>query len=98
MNTTYWLAACIILQVGDAYSTIYGMRLGATEANTMLAKLIGVIGRDRVIVGSKIIYIGVLVYFRAELQLWMLQAITAFYAVNLARNIYQIKKQVGYNK
>jgi len=81
-------AALVILQIADAALTIAGLRTGyAKEANPLVEKLIGKVGRDRAIVGIKLIAIAGLWYGYALVPLWALGAGVALYVAVVANNV-----------
>ncbi len=91
--TDYLFWAVIALQVADAAITIHALRTGKTrEANPIVAKLISKLGRDRAVVGLKIISIGALFYFRDQATLWPLVGLAALYAVVVVNNVRVIRK------
>lgn len=76
------------MQVIDGYTTIEGLRTGAMhEANPLLAKLIGQVGRDRAVVGVKLLAIAGLWYGRADAPLWMLAGMAAMYVYVIGNNV-----------
>ena len=84
----YLFWALVAMQVADGYTTIQGLRSGAArEANPLLAKLIGKVGRDRAAVGVKLLCIAGLWYGRADTPLWMMGALAALYAYTIINNV-----------
>lgn len=78
----------VALQIADGYTTIQGLRTGKErEVNPILAKLIGEIGRDRAVVGVKLLAIAGLWYGRAGTSLWALVAMAAVYIYVIANNV-----------
>lgn len=91
LDYLFWVV--IALQVADAATTIHALRTGKTrEANPIVAKLISEIGRDRAVVGFKLVSIGALFYFRDQATLWPLAGLAALYAVVLANNLRVIRE------
>jgi hypothetical protein len=88
----YLFWALVALQLADGYTTIEGLRSGAArEANPLLARLIGRVGRDRAVVGVKLLAIAGLWYGRSEVPLWMMGALTALYVYVIANNVRVIR-------
>ena len=78
----------VVLQIADGYTTIQGLRTGkAREANPILAKLIGEVGRDRAVVGVKLACIAGLWYGRADTPLWAMGALAALYTYTIINNV-----------
>lgn len=89
----YLFWALVALQVADGYTTIQGLRSGASaEANPLLAKLIGQIGRDRSVVGVKLACIAALWYWRADTPLWMMGALAALYTYTIINNVRVMRR------
>jgi hypothetical protein len=88
----YLFWALVALQVADGYTTIEGLRSGAArEANPLLARLIGKVGRDRAVVGVKLLAIAGLWYGRPDVPLWMMGALAALYVYVIANNVRVIR-------
>ena len=88
--------ALVILQIADAALTINALRTGyAKESNPLIAKLIGKVGRDRAVVGIKIISIvgAWLVYDQAPLG--ALGAGVALYAAVVINNVRVLRTANG---
>lgn len=86
--TDYLFWALVAMQVADGYTTIQALRTGrAHEANPLLAKLIGKIGRDRAVVGAKLLCVAGLWYGRADTPLWAMGALAALYAYTVINNV-----------
>lgn len=94
MNT--WFAILLALQMGDVLTTLYALHHGGIEANRWLAKLMTEYDAELVLLGAKVLFIGlvsVAMEFKV-LPLWALQALCAGYALLLAWNGYQIARLV----
>lgn len=89
----YLLILLAILQIADTAITIYALRTGlATERNPFLRKLVEAIGRDRAMVGWRIIAIALLIYYRDSAERWEILALCALYTATLVNNLLVIRK------
>ncbi|MGP1680841.1 MAG: DUF5658 family protein [Giesbergeria sp.] len=83
----------VALQIADGYTTIKALRTGnAREANPIVAKLIGAVGRDRAVAGLKLIAIAGLWYGRADTPLWAMGALAALYAYTIINNVRVMRR------
>ena len=83
----------VALQIADGYTTIQGLRTGkAREVNPILAKLIGEIGRDRAVVGVKLLAIAGLWYSRTGTPVWAMAAMAAVYVYVIAGNVRVLRE------
>ena len=80
--------ALVVLQVADAALTIAGLRTGyAKESNKFVNFLITKFGRDRALVGVKLVSITGMWLIYAQAPLWILVAGVVLYAAVVINNI-----------
>jgi hypothetical protein len=77
----------ILLQVMDALSTVYGMRLGHTEKNPLLAWLFEKVGVIPALLVVKTGMVAVLVYYVGLYPVWILVAGNILYAYIFYKNL-----------
>lgn len=82
----------IVLQVLDALSTVYGMRLGHTEKNPLLAWLFEKVGVIPALLVVKTGMVAVLVYYVGLYSVWILVAGNILYAYIFYRNLEVISQ------
>jgi hypothetical protein len=92
MMLTALLIVFVVLQAFDAWTTIKVLRAGGRELNSVVAKVMAVLGRDRSMILLKFASIvtgGVLFW---QNQTLALAALTVFYAVVVGNNLVQMRK------
>lgn len=82
----------IVLQVLDALSTVYGMRLGHTEKNPLLAWLFEKVGVIPAMLVVKTGMVAVLVYYVGLYPVWILVAGNILYAYIFYKNLEVISQ------
>lgn len=82
----------IVLQVLDALSTVYGMRLGHMEKNPLLAWLFEKVGVIPVMLIVKTGMIVVLLHYLGQYPVWILVAGNILYAYIFYKNLEVISQ------
>lgn len=82
----------ILLQVMDALSTTYGMRLGHTEKNPLLAWLFDKFGVEITLAVVKTTMIALLLHYLGEYPVWILVVGNILYAYVFYNNLKVISK------
>ena len=82
----------IVLQVLDALSTVYGMRLGHTEKNPLLAWLFEKVGVIPALLVVKTGMIALLLHYLGLYPVWILVAGNVLYAYIFYKNLEVISQ------
>ena len=89
----YLAVALVLLQIADIATTIKALRLpGTREANPFMAKLMDKIGRDRALVGLKLIFIALLLATYQVAPWQVLAGAVALYVFVVVKNILVIRR------
>ena len=83
----------VILQVLDALSTTYGMRLGYTEKNPLLAWLFDTFGVEITLAVVKTAMIALLLHYLGEYPVWILVVGNILYAYIFYKNLEVISRE-----
>lgn len=73
------LTLVIALQVLDLALTLYAFSKGFHEANPVLRRLQGLLGRDGAVIVVKVVFIALLIYLGADIPAYVLAIISALY-------------------
>lgn len=87
MTTEHLVYALAALQALDVLSTLYAFRNGATEANPVMRKLMGMLGTVPGLLLPKVVYGGLLWHFKDALTVEAAAIVAAVYGVVIFSNI-----------
>lgn len=79
--------AIVALQAADVLSTLYAFKHGAIEANPVMRKLMDTLGTVPGLLMPKVIYGGLVWFYRDALTIEAVAVVAAFYVAVVINNI-----------
>ena len=87
MSLEQMFYAIVALQAADVLSTLYAFRHGAVEANPVMRKLMDTLGTVPGLLLPKVVYGGLVWFYRDALTVEAVAVVTALYVAVVINNI-----------